>query len=193
MMIKVCGITRREDAVAAVDAGASAIGFIFYSKSPRYVTPEKARALGEGLSAWKVGVFVEESPAFVDSVMTEAQLDVAQIYGRLPERHGGRIWQAIRIPSEGAFTFTPAYGEALLVDGAANGVSFDWSIAKSLGEDQKVIVAGGLDASNVGEAVRVAKPWGVDASSRLESAPGIKDAEKVRKFIHAARAAEEAS
>ena len=80
-MVKVCGITRREDALAAAEAGASAIGFIFYPKSPRYVTPEKAREVGDGIEAWKVGVFVDESPAFIEEVVRTAKLDVAQIYG----------------------------------------------------------------------------------------------------------------
>lgn len=96
MMVKVCGITRREDAVAAVESGASALGFIFYTKSPRYVRPETAAELGAGLDAWKVGVFVDESPAAVEGVMKTARLDVAQIYGdRVPD--GVRVWRAYRV------------------------------------------------------------------------------------------------
>lgn len=187
MMVKICGITRREDAVAAVEAGADAIGFIFYRKSPRYVAPEKARELGDGLKVWKVGVFVDEIPG--DSVMADASLDVIQIYGRVPDplKPNVRFWQAVRIPEAGAFGWIPAYGEALLLDGAANGVSFDWEVAKMCELDKKIIIAGGLDDANVGDAIRVAQPWGVDASSKLESAPGIKDHEKVRRFIQAAR------
>jgi phosphoribosylanthranilate isomerase len=187
MIVKICGITRREDAEVAVEAGSDAIGFIFYKPSPRYVTPEKARELGDGLNIWKVGVFVDESPALVDAVMHEAKLDVAQIYGRLPDRiaAGTRLWQAIRMPEAGAFEWTPGYGEAILLDGASNGVPFNWSKISEF--DQKFIIAGGLDASNVAEAIRIAGPWGVDASSRLESAPGIKDHRKVRNFIDAAR------
>jgi phosphoribosylanthranilate isomerase len=189
MMVKVCGITRREDALVAAEAGASAIGFIFYPKSPRYVTPEKARELGEGIAAWKVGVFVDEPAELIESVMESAKLDVAQIYGRIPERYSMRIWQAIRLPGAGALSWNPGDGEALFLDGAANGVSFDWPSAKLFGDDQKIIIAGGLDASNVAEAIRVAQPWGVDASSGLEISPGIKDHEKVRRFIAAAREA----
>ncbi len=187
MMVKICGITRREDAEVAVEAGASAIGFIFYKPSPRYVTPEKARELGEGLKIWKVGVFVGETPAFVDAVMNEAKLDVAQIYGRLPDRIQAdrRLWQAIRMPEAGAFEWTPGYTEAILLDGPSNGVAFDWSKISEFNE--KLIIAGGLDAANVAQAIRIAQPWGVDASSRLESAPGIKDHQKVRSFIKAAR------
>ena len=96
MMVKVCGITRREDAEAAVAAGASAIGFIFSPKSPRYVTPETAAELGKGLDVWKVGVFVGEPPASVAAVMRAANLDVAQIYGgELP--NVARVWGALRL------------------------------------------------------------------------------------------------
>jgi phosphoribosylanthranilate isomerase len=185
MMVKVCGITRREDALVAAEAGASALGFIFYPKSPRYVTPEKARELGEGIQAWKVGVFVDESSELIESVMESAKLDVAQIYGPLPERYSMRIWQALRVPDAGAFTWNPGDGEALFLDGAANGVAFDWRTA--FGAAEKTIIAGGLNPSNVAEAIRIAQPWGVDASSGLEITPGIKDHEKVRQFIKAAQ------
>ena len=187
MMVKVCGITRREDALAAVEAGATALGFIFYEKSPRYVKPEAAAKLGDGLDAWKVGVFVDESPAAVAGVMKTARLDVAQIYGGLAP-DGVRLWRAFRVGEQwqvGDLPYLPDTGEALFLDGAANGVSFDWRVAREAGE--KVVIAGGLDGSNVAEAIRVARPWGVDASSGLESAPGIKDHDKVRRFVKAAR------
>ena len=182
MMVKICGITRREDALAAVEAGASAIGFIFYPKSPRYVTPSTAAALADGLDTWKVGVFVDEAPAAIEAVMRAAKLDIAQIYGGSAPPHT-RVWKAFRpadpVSADGA--------EAILLDGPANGVSFDWTQARNA--SGKIIVAGGLDASNVAEAIRIAKPWGVDASSKLESAPGIKDHEKMRAFVKAAREA----
>lgn len=182
MMIKICGITRREDALAAVEAGASALGFIFYPKSPRYVTPTTAAVLGQGLATWKVGVFVDESPAAIESVMRAAKLDIAQVYGAaVPENT--RVWKAFRPPDP----VSPDGAEAILLDGPANGISFDWNIARD--SDHKIIVAGGLDASNVAEAIRIAQPWGVDASSKLESAPGIKDREKVRAFVKAAQQA----
>lgn len=184
MMVKICGITRREDAEAAVEAGASALGFIFYPKSPRYVTPAVAAALGEGFNhVWKVGVFVDESPAAIEVVMRAAKLDVAQIYGSATPANM-RVWRALRDASASGQTLN---AEAILLDGPANGISFDWTIARD--PDHKVIVAGGLDASNVAEAIRIAQPWGVDASSKLESAPGIKNHEKMRAFIKAAQEA----
>jgi phosphoribosylanthranilate isomerase len=183
MMVKVCGITRREDALVAAEAGASAVGFIFYPQSPRYVAPERAAALGEGLDLWKVGIFVDESPAAIEAMMRAAHLDVAQIYGG-GVTPGTRVWRAFRVTEASRWG---GEAEAILLDGEKNGASFDWSLARRAAE--KVIVAGGLDASNVAEAIRIAEPWGVDASSKLESAPGIKDHDKVRAFVKAAREA----
>ena len=185
MRIKVCGITRREDALVAAEAGASAIGFIFYPQSPRYIAPERAAVLGEGLDLWKVGIFVDETSAAIEAVMRAAHLDVAQIYGGGAPA-GARFWKAYRV----ADSFDGWRGEgaeAVFLDSAKNGLSFDWKLA--LNAAPKVIVAGGLDASNVAEAIRIAEPWGVDSSSKLESAPGIKDHDKVRAFVKAAREA----
>ncbi|HEX5431711.1 MAG TPA: phosphoribosylanthranilate isomerase [Bryobacteraceae bacterium] len=193
-VIKICGITRRADAEAAVDAGASTLGFVFVPTSPRCVTPEQARLLGEGLPIWKAGIFVNETAASIEAAMRAARLDIAQIYGgEAPS--GVRIWRAFRM---GSAQRPPAAEdvEAVLLDGPANGTGFNWSLAHwSLARDpaQRVIVAGGLDASNVAEAIRKADPWGVDACSRLESAPGIKDHEKIRQFIETARKAQEAT
>lgn len=187
MMVKVCGITRREDAVAAAEAGASAIGFIFYPKSPRYIAPERAAELGEGLALWKVGIFVDEKPAGIAAVMRAAHLDIAQIYGG-EAPHGARVWKAFRVT--GPLNPALANGaEAVLLDGVSkdgvsNGIAFDWSVARTV--TGKVIVAGGLDAANVADAIRVARPWGVDASSRLETSPGVKDRDKIRAFVRAA-------
>lgn len=185
MMVKVCGITRREDAQVAAEAGASAIGFIFYPQSPRYIAPERAVGLGEGLDLWKVGVFVDETPAAIEAIMRAAHLDVAQIYGDGTPA-GARVWKAVRVTD--SFDGWLSQGaEAVFLDSVKNGVSFDWKLARNAAA--KVIVAGGLDASNVAAAIDAAKPWGVDASSKLESAPGIKDHDKVRAFVKAAREA----
>jgi phosphoribosylanthranilate isomerase len=184
LMIKICGITRREDATAAVEAGADALGFIFYPPSPRYVRPHQVDELTQGLSGLRVGVFVRESAASVEAVMRAANLDVAQIYGdNYPQ--GVRLWKAFRV----AAPLDPSVAEgaeAVLVDGPSNGITFNWS---HIPQGPKVILAGGLSVSNVGEAIRIVRPWGVDASSSLESAPGVKDPEKVRRFIEAARKA----
>jgi len=181
-MVKICGITRREDAEAAAAAGASALGFIFYPPSPRYVTPERAAELGDGLDVLKVGVFVNESAASVEAVARAAKLDIVQVYGGETPR-GVRIWRAFRM-NEGYDPALTRDAEAVLLDGPANGIPFDWADART--GQTRVILAGGLDAANVADAIRIAQPWGVDASSRLEVAPGIKDHDKVRQFIEAA-------
>jgi phosphoribosylanthranilate isomerase len=186
MMVKICGITRREDAEAAAAAGADALGFVFYPKSPRYVTPERAAELGSGLAPWKVGVFVDETAASIEAVMRAAKLDVAQVYSGDAPR-GARLWKAFRLSGP----FDPALAgdaEAVLLDGPANGIAFDW---KNCGPcPAKVIIAGGLNPANVQEAISLLRPWGVDASSGLESAPGIKDSDKIRHFVDAAKGAQ---
>src|SRR5262249_55752718 len=137
----------------------------------------------------KVGIFVEETAASVEAVMRAANLDIAQLYaGEAPE--GRRVWKAVRVSGSLCLETGPELGqraEAVLLDGPSNGVGFDWTLARGL--DTPVILAGGLDASNVAEAIRVARPWGVDASSRLEESPGVKDAARVRMFVQAARQA----
>src|SRR5262249_43409432 len=126
MIVKVCGITRREDALAAGDAGGSAIGFIFYKPRPPYAAAAKTGELGDGIDIWKVGVFVDESPASVESVMRAAGLDVAQVYGGLAPQDM-RVWLAIRV---GAAAVRPGTAcEALFLDSSGNGVSFDWRVA----------------------------------------------------------------
>ena len=191
MMVKICGITNREDALAAVEAGATALGFNFYGESPRCITPEKAAELGAGLEVTKVGIFVNEAPAAVSECMRTAALDVAQVYGDL-QYHGLRTWRACRVRSSD-FTL-PAYddAEAFLLDGfspdayGGTGKMFSWSIARGL--PRRIVLAGGLDAGNVHEAIQQARPWGVDACSRIEKTAGHKDHEKMKRFIEAALA-----
>lgn len=194
LMVKVCGITRREDAEAAVAAGADAIGFIFFPESPRYLEPARATQLAAGLDVLKVGIFVGETAGLVQAAAKVAKLDVVQLYGGgTPE--GLRVWRAFRMNQP----FNPAEAlgaEAVLLDGPANGIQFDWSEARKqwAGPDghgcvPKLIVAGGLNSSNVAEAIQITRPWGVDASSGLEIKPGIKDPAKVRAFVKAAKLA----
>lgn len=186
-IVKVCGITCEEDARVAIDAGANALGFNFYPKSPRYIEPERAARIIERVPGdyLKVGVFVAGKSA----APHEINLDVLQLYGEIDVPGDYRIWRAVAAgaarPPEGRFeallldTFTPDFG--------GSGKSFDWKLARV--SSHRVLIAGGLDASNVAEAVRTARPWGVDACSRLESKPGKKDATRVREFVRAALAA----
>jgi phosphoribosylanthranilate isomerase len=189
MMVKICGITRREDAVAAVDAGASALGFNFWPGSPRYLTAETAAEIGAGLDVLKVGVFVDEAPATIEATARAAGLHVAQLHGSEPPDQfpALRVWKAFRVREGWSPDVLNAYvAEAFLLDGPAPGTgqAFDWSAARDL--RRRIILAGGLGPDNVAEAIRTVQPWGVDTCSKVEVAPGIKDHMKVRRFVEAA-------
>lgn len=190
MMVKICGITNVEDALAAIDGGAAALGFNFWPRSPRYVKPEVARRIIGRLpgTVWKAGVFVDEAAGAVAKTMDEAGIDIAQLHGRETAAdfpRGVRVWKAVRIGADFDAAMLDGYpAEAVLLDGPANGVPFNWKLAK--GASKKVIIAGGLDAGNVRSAIEQARPWGVDACSRIESAPGKKDHRKMAEFLKAA-------
>lgn len=193
-VIKVCGVTTEEDALAASEAGATAIGLNFYRRSPRYVTPDVASKISSVLppSVLRVGIFVSPAKGEVDRIAAEAGLDVVQIHGDAPVENmsGLRVWKAaavdeafspekLSLQKVEAFLFdTPATGHG------GSGRTFAWE--RVLGIEVPFLLAGGLDASNVAAAISKVKPWGVDACSRLESSPGRKDAKKVRDFVEAA-------
>ena len=191
MMVKICGITNREDALAAVEAGASAIGFNFYRESPRYVSPTGASLIAAKVPAevWKVGIFVNETSETIARIAVDTGLDVVQLYGT-SEARGLRVWRAVQANGSLLSHINDELVEALLIDTPSDdlhggtGTSFEWSRAKGL--PKKIIIAGGLDATNVRGAIEQAQPWGVDACSRLEKSPGIKDHDKVRNFVKAA-------
>lgn len=189
MMVKICGITTRDDAVAAIDCGAGALGFNFYPDSPRYITPDRAAEVSAGLEVLTVGIFVKEAPEAVLQKMQASRVDIAQVYGEL-DYHGMRTWRACRVRSAD-FTLPEHDGaEAFLLDGfspdvyGGSGKMFPWAIARGL--PRKIVLAGGLDAGNVRIAIQQARPWGVDACSRIEKSPGRKDHEKMKRFIEAA-------
>jgi phosphoribosylanthranilate isomerase len=192
MMVKICGITNREDALAAIDGGAAALGFNFYPSSPRYIAPDEAAAIAAGLpgGVWKVGVFVDESPEAMLRIAAQVGLDIAQLHGsEWPERYplGIRVWKAIRVrDGQVPATIPSGPAEAVLLDGPASGQVFDW--ARVPHGIEKLILAGGLDASNVRDAIEQVHPWGVDACSRIESSPGRKDRFKMAGFLKAALA-----
>lgn len=178
MIIKVCGITNGDDLRAAVDAGANALGFIFHPSSPRYVSPDRYLELANLVpkNVLKVGVFTS-------APLDLAGLDVAQIYGDFASKLP--VWRAYRITD--VIPDLDAAAQAVLLDGAANGRRYDWSMVRAV--SKKVILAGGLTPDNVAAAIAAANPWGVDSCSGLESAPGKKDHEKVRAFVKNAKAA----
>ena len=217
--VKICGTTNLEDALLAVDAGADAVGFVFYEKSPRCVTVETAREICEKLpgSVEKVGVFVNESAERIDELVHAAGLTAVQIYAG--DVNGSSSGESREFPmleykviaavsSEqlqpntlitSAIPGVVAY--ALLVDSGSGerpggtGRVFSWDNKKETihalnSQGSKVIVAGGLGPDNVSAAILVLKPWGVDVVSGVESRPGKKDPEKVRAFVKAVRDAD---
>ena len=199
MMVKICGITNQDDAHAAVDAGASALGFNFYRESPRYISPTGASLIAEklGEGVLKVGVFVDDTPEVIAKIALQAGLDVAQLHGEA-ECPSMRVWRACPIRDSVEFDCLNDPGaEAILLDtasvelGGGTGLTFRWTLAReaALSTTKKIIVAGGLDEDNVHIAIAEAQPWGVDACSRLESSPGRKDHVRMRNFIRAALAA----
>ena len=198
MMVKICGVTNLEDAEAAIEAGAHAIGFNFYSKSPRYIAADTAFAISRQLPAeiLKVGVFVDAPADLVRATAELANLDVVQLHGQEPPSAspaGFRIWKAFRVTPEWDRAAVAGYDvDAVLLDGPAPGTGQTWDWEMASGIRQRVILAGGLDAANVQEAIRAIKPWGVDACSRIEIAPGRKDHDKMRKFVKAALAGDAA-
>jgi len=197
MIVKICGITNQQDADAAVAGGATAIGFNFYPRSPRFIAPAEAGRIETPVGIRRVGVFVNERPAAVQQMAAEVRLDVAQLHGdESPADYPAAIsvWKAARV-SVGFDLAGLEWGdvEAVLLDGPAAelyggaGKTFDWALAHA--STRRIILAGGLDAGNVAVAVSLARPWGVDACSRIESAPGKKDHRKMNEFLQAARAA----
>ena len=201
-MVKVCGITNPADARVAAEAGADAVGFIF-ARSPRLVSAEEARRISIALpeNVLKVGVFVNVPPVEVLRVAWEAGLDLAQLHGdETPETvaavraSGLPVMKAIRVRNADDLADVERFeADLILLDAysekarGGTGETFDWGVAKSLKGRGNIVVSGGLAPENVREAIDFFEPYGVDASSSLEDAPGKKNEESVRRFIVAAR------
>ena len=200
--VKVCGITTPEDARTATISGADAIGLVF-AESPRRLSVERAGEIAAALpdGMLKVGVFVDEEPEEVLRIVREVGLDYAQLHGdESPETvtllrgEGVKVIKALRVQGAGSLTAMDAYdADLFLLDAwsekarGGTGERFDWEVAKSHGGRGNILVSGGLTPENVREAIRFFEPYGVDASSSLEDAPGKKNAERVRRFVSAAK------
>lgn len=201
--VKICGITREQDLHAACDAGADALGFVFYEKSPRNVPAMAAAALVRELPPFvqSVGLFVNADPAFIEAVLETVPLDLLQFHGdESPAdcaRYGRPYIKAVRVNRDTdllkcAADFEDARG--LLLDAYVPGVPggtgerFDWSLIPEK-MPKAVILSGGLTPDNVAEAVEQVRPWAVDVSSGVEMAKGIKDAHKIAQFIANAKEA----
>lgn len=200
--VKICGITNLEDALHAASCGASALGFVFYSASPRYVSPERARQIIAELPPFvtTVGLFVNETPARIRELIDFCGLNTVQLHGdEEPEQccyPPCRVIKALRLKPEMDDAFFAAYPvSALLLDAyvpdqfGGTGHRCDWGTAARVAATHRVILAGGLTSDNVAEAVQMVHPYGVDVSSGVEKTPGKKDPEKVASFIRMAREA----
>ena len=201
MFVKVCGITRVTDALHAVEQGATAIGFVLWPKSPRAVTVERAAEIIAELPShvMSVGVFVNESIDGIRAIAERMRLTAVQLHGDEPPAYAEALdWPVIRAVSVGDIgEISDAWSPetVLLVDNidpirrGGTGAVVDWTQAAGIAQKRRVVLAGGLTPENVASAIRAVRPFGVDVSSGVESAPGVKDFGKVTLFIANARLA----
>lgn len=204
LFVKICGITRAQDAELAGALGAAAVGFVFWPGSPRYIAPATARAMTADVPAAvsKVGVFVDESPEHVARIVDDLGLDCVQLHGQetpeycraLTTRLGPqrRIIKAIGIRGNGVVNLADFDADiTLLVDTydsarhGGTGRTANWDVARRIAGTRATILAGGLNAANVRLAVRSVQPYGIDVSSGVESAPGVKDPARLRSLFEA--------
>jgi len=201
VLVKICGITRREDAEAAVEAGAAAIGFVFWPKSPRAIDPYRARAIAAALPPFvtAVGVFVDQPIEYVNGVASLARLGAVQLHGdergdfiaamnrpvvkAVPLRDGAD-------PADETIEQWPERVRLLLdvhdpVRKGGTGRTVDWSAAARIARRRRIILAGGLTAENVRDAIARVQPFGIDVSSGVEAAPGIKDHGRIQALFEA--------
>ncbi len=205
MHIKVCGLTNIDDALAAMEAGATHLGFNFYPKSLRYIAPRQCANIISSLvighsSFIAVGIFVNESPAHIAAILDDCSLDLAQLHGdETPEMLAqlqGRAFKAFRGIGDQHAAYAPeGRAPAFLIDAhspalyGGTGRVADWNAAQTLAATYPIFLAGGLTPENVAQAIAQVRPWGVDVASGVESAPGKKDHAKIQAFIQNARLA----
>ena|SRR5690242_2876591 len=203
-VVKICGITNLDDALAAVEAGADALGFNFYARSPRYISPANAREIVNQLprSILKVGVFVNHELQSLLTIASEANLTAVQLHGDESPDYCSQLKQTFIIKAFGAKDDLDlrAYAvDAIMLDTkddllrGGTGRVFDWSIAQRMNgstansSKPKLFLAGGLSPENVAEAIATVKPYAVDACSSLEETPGKKNHARMRAFVNAVR------
>jgi phosphoribosylanthranilate isomerase len=201
--VKLCGVTRLEDALRAADLGVDAVGFNFVADSPRRVSPERAREIGAALPAFvtRVGVFADARPPSMEAAARTAGVHWLQLHGdespetcatlALPWYKAHRVGPAFR-PEDVARYGTRTFLLDACVPGLRGGTgrAFDWSVARRAAAYGTVILAGGLGPENVAEAIAEARPYAVDVNSGIESSPGIKDARRLQIFLRRVREAE---
>lgn len=204
--VKICGITNATDAMAAIDAGANLIGFNFYAKSPRHITPAEATKIRSQLPkrVKAVGIFVNPLPADVIALRKSLKLDAIQLHGdESPDFVAGiasaaPVIKAFRVEPEFPLSTLDQYpgAFAFLFDAAhtgqygGTGRTTDWDAARRASLSHRIILAGGLKIENVAAAVCIVRPYGIDVASGVESSPGKKDHGRLREFIQEVRRAE---
>src|SRR5690606_8721055 len=210
--IKICGLSTPEAIRTAIDAGASHVGFIFFAKSPRNVTPARARELKIDVSGpvKTVAVVVDASDEFLDGIVAELAPDIIQLHGKETPERVRQVKARYQLPVMKAFSISEAsdfdqigpfrgVADRFLFDAkppkgselpGGNGVSFDWRLLAALDRDIDYMLSGGLHAANIGDARRLSSPPGIDISSGVESAPGIKDTALIEEFFKSVRTAQ---
>jgi phosphoribosylanthranilate isomerase len=200
--VKVCGVTSLDDARMCVELGVDAIGLNFWPRSVRRCEPRVARDIVTSLAgqALFVGVFVDAGEAEIADTIEQVRLDCVQLHGDEPPALVARFlphaYKALRVRGESPLELVRSYpGEHVLLDAyvpgmpGGTGAVFDWSLAREVARERKLTLAGGLTADNVAQAVQAVRPYCVDTASGVESGPGVKDRELVRRFVEQARGA----
>jgi phosphoribosylanthranilate isomerase len=213
LIVKICGLSTRETLDVALVAGADMVGFVFFPPSPRHLGLEKARELGKQAKgrAVKVALSVDADDATLANIVDALQPDILQLHGKetaarvrdIKQKFDLQVMKALAVETPADLAGLPGYAavaDHILFDARAPkratrpgglGATFDWHVLENLDLKIPFMVSGGLNAGNVAEAVRVTRAGGVDVSSGVESAPGLKDPDMIRTFIRAARATEE--
>ncbi|MBR1176729.1 phosphoribosylanthranilate isomerase [Bradyrhizobium sp. KB893862 SZCCT0404] len=215
LLVKICGLSTRETLETALEAGADMVGFVFFPPSPRHLTLETGRDLGRQVKrrALTVALTVDADDATLDNIMDALSPDIFQLHGKesvarlrdIKQKFGRPVMKAVPVATAADLAVLPGYAavaDRILFDARAPkdatrpgglGEPFDWHLLENLDLKLPYMVSGGLDAGNVAEALRVTRAGGVDVSSGVESAPGVKDPELIKAFIRAARASQELS
>ncbi len=215
LLVKICGLSTRETLDAALGAGADMVGFVFFPPSPRHLSLAAARELGSQVKrrAVKVALTVDADDETLENIVDALKPDLLQLHGHetvarlrdIKQRFGLPVMKAIAVESAADLAPLPGYAavaDRILFDARAPkgatrpgglGAVFDWHVLENLDLKLPFMVSGGLSADNVADAVRITRAGGVDVSSGVERAPGVKDVEMIEKFIRAARATEELS
>jgi phosphoribosylanthranilate isomerase len=213
LLVKICGLSTRETLDVALDAGADMVGFVFFPPSPRHLSLELGRELGRQVKkrALKVALTVDADDATLDNIMDALSPDILQLHGKesvarlrdIKQKFGRPVMKAVPVETAADLAVLPGYAavaDRILFDArppkdatrpGGLGAPFDWHLLENLELKVPYMVSGGLHTGNVAEAVRVTRAGGVDVSSGVESAPGVKDPELIKAFIRASRAAQD--